>query len=105
MPKSEISSPTTEKISGSAAENVGETEKNSVDPQGPPPELPAPTAVGSAKVDSELKHAAEELRESRDSSAKEELRSPKERETPALRDLPAAAAAAAVSSAIAPVKT
>lgn len=109
-PKSEISSPTTEKISGSAAENVHEMMKSSADPQEPPPERPAPTATGSAKVDSELKRAAEELRESRDSAAKEEVASPKERESLAVRaevshkrDSPAAAAAA--SSVVATSKT
>ncbi|XP_042065076.1 protein TIME FOR COFFEE-like isoform X2 [Salvia splendens] len=87
-PKSEILSP--EKISGSAAENVHEMATNSVD-------LQRQAAVVPAGSVSEMKPVVEELRES-NSVAKEEIKSPKEKESPALRaavnqngDSPAAA--------------
>lgn len=86
--KSEISSPNLEKISGSAAENRFKMAGNSVNSQGPPAEPPAPpgpTPPESAKSDSVFKPVAEELMESRDLVAKEEVSSPKEKESPAVR--------------------
>lgn len=79
--------PKTEKISGSAAENGFGIAVNSVDPKAPAQVAPshAPTPPESAKMGTELKPAAEELRETREPVAKEEVSSPKEKESPVVR--------------------
>lgn len=83
-PKSEISSPNLEKSSGSAAENGYGMRGNSVNLQDQPAEPPAPTPpVSSMKPD--LVSKEEELRGSKDLVAKEEVSSPKEKESPAVR--------------------
>ncbi|KAL8047910.1 hypothetical protein ABFX02_07G030100 [Erythranthe guttata] len=84
MPKIEILSPNLEKISGSGGEIGYEMGGNSVISQAEPP---VPAASESTKLDLELNSVVEELRENRDLVAKEEVTSPKEKESPALRTL------------------
>ncbi|KAL7144698.1 hypothetical protein ABFS83_07G029800 [Erythranthe nasuta] len=82
MPKIEILSPNLEKISGSGGGIGYEMGGNSVISQ---VELPVKSASESTKVDLELNSVVEESRENRDLVAKEEVTSPKEKESPALR--------------------
>ncbi|KAL2463932.1 Protein TIME FOR COFFEE [Forsythia ovata] len=83
-PKSEISSPNLEKIPGSAAEN-GYDMGNLVNSQGVAAQPPEPILPEAVKVGSESKPVAEELRESRDSTTKEEVSSPEKKEYSVVR--------------------
>lgn len=80
--KSEISSPKLEKISGSEGVNGSEMGDISAS-EGL---QAAPTASASVKMDLELKGVAEELRESRDSAAKKDVNSLKEKKFAAARN-------------------
>ncbi|KAG8370187.1 hypothetical protein BUALT_Bualt14G0091100 [Buddleja alternifolia] len=84
-PKSEISSPVLERVSGSTAENGFQMGSNLVNSQAQAAQPPEPTAPESTRLDSECKPVAEELRESSNLVVKEEVRSPKEKESPAVR--------------------
>lgn len=83
-PKSEISSPNLEKISGSTVENGFDSYL--VNSQGQPVQPPVPSATDSMKMDLEFKPESEEVGRSRNFITKEDVSSSNKKESTSVRN-------------------